>query len=517
MNKYVNRSLIMALHINIEELLNGKAVENNRLDYKEGWNPDSIYRTICAFANDFEDTGGGYIVVGVKEENGRAVRPVLGIDPLMIETIEKDMVGYNNLILPYYQPRLFLEEADGKNILIIKVTAGERRPYKVPDQITAKQKNWNYYIRYNSSCIVPKNEYEEELRSLANRVPFDDRGNADIKITDISTAILRDHLVTVKSALANEDMSGERLWTILDQMDLTEKTPDGPIIRNVAAMMFSERPDKFFKYSQVEIVIFPEGRQQNPNNMIELPVIKGPVPRMIRDTMNALKVNVIRKSIRKQKFDEHSITTFNYPYQALEEAVVNSLYHRDYQDREPVEITVEPDKISILSFSGPNHTISMDAIHEGKLLRSRRYRNRRLGEFLKELDLTEGRSTGIPTIQEELANNGSPAATIETDDARTYFIIDIPCHKDFVSDVLVLNKEGNVIKNVTINVIKELTERQQLILNTIQSDVTITAVEMSYKLEMSQRTIFRDIAELQKLGILEREGSKKKGKWIIKL
>lgn len=56
----------MALHFSIEDLLNGKAVENNRLDYKEGWNPDAVYRTICAFANDFEDTGGGYIVIGVK-------------------------------------------------------------------------------------------------------------------------------------------------------------------------------------------------------------------------------------------------------------------------------------------------------------------------------------------------------------------------------------------------------------------------------------------------------------------
>lgn len=507
----------MALHINIEELLNGKAVENNRLDYKEGWNPDSIYRTICAFANDFEDTGGGYIIVGVKEENGRAVRPVLGVDPQMIETIEKEMVGFNNLIQPYYQPRLFLEEADGKNILIIKVTAGERRPYKVPDQITARQKNWNYYIRYNSSCIVPKNEYEEELRSLANRVPFDDRGNVDIKIADISTTILRDHLVMVKSALASEDMSGDRLWTILDQMDLTEKTPDGPIIRNVAAMMFSEHPDKFFKYSQVEIVIFPEGRRQNPNNMIELPVIKGPVPRMIHDTMNALKVNVIRKKIRKQKFDEHSVTTFNYPYQALEEAVVNSLYHRDYQDREPVEITVEPDKISILSFSGPNHTISMDAIHEGKLLRSRRYRNRRLGEFLKELDLTEGRSTGIPTIQEELANNGSPVATIETDDARTYFIIDIPCHKDFVSDVIALNEEGNVVKDVVKDVVNKLTERKEAILQMMRADAKISAAEMSQRLNATSRTVQRDIAELQKLGFLVREGSKFKGKWIVKI
>ena len=51
----------MALPINIESLLSGSAVESNQLEYKEGWNPDTIYRSICAFANDFEDTGGGYI------------------------------------------------------------------------------------------------------------------------------------------------------------------------------------------------------------------------------------------------------------------------------------------------------------------------------------------------------------------------------------------------------------------------------------------------------------------------
>lgn len=505
----------MALHLNIEDLLNGKAVENNRLDYKEGWNPDAIYRTICAFANDFEDTGGGYIVVGVKEENGRAIRPVHGIDPQRIEPIEKEMVGLNNLIQPYYQPRLFIEEVDGKTILIIKVAAGERRPYKVPDYVTAKQKNFNYYIRYNSSCIIPKNEYEEELRSLANRVPFDDRGNADIKIEDISTVILRDHLVTVKSALANEDMSGKNLWNILDQMDLLENTPDGPLIKNVAAMMFCANPEKFFKYAQVEIVIFPEGRERNPNNMIEVPVIKGCVPKMIADTLNYLNVNIVKKNILKRKYDEHSDKTFNYPYQALEEAVVNALYHRDYQDREPVEITIEPDKISILSFSGPNHTISMEAIHEGKLLRSRRYRNRRLGEFLKELNLTEGRSTGIPTIQEELANNGSPAATIETDDARSYFIIDIPCHPDFRESKIMPNGENNCPKDCP----KELTERQQVIIALIREDNLLTsqkiAQKISQKESVSERTIKSELSKLKNMGILRREGGRKDGYWVI--
>ena len=74
----------------------------------------------------------------------------------------------------------------------------------------------------------------------------------------------------------------------------------------------------------------------------------------------------------------------------------------------------------------------MEAIRSGQSLRSRRYRNRRLGEFLKELELTEGRATGIPTIQDELHDNGSPQATIETDEERSYFLIDIPCHPDFI-------------------------------------------------------------------------------------
>ena len=43
----------MALPISIEKLLSGGVVESSRIEYKEGWNPDAIYRSICAFANDF--------------------------------------------------------------------------------------------------------------------------------------------------------------------------------------------------------------------------------------------------------------------------------------------------------------------------------------------------------------------------------------------------------------------------------------------------------------------------------
>ena len=516
----------MRLPINIEELLSGRAVEGDRIEYKTGWNPDAIYRTICAFANDFDETGGGYIVVGVKEENGHAIRPVTGIDPNQIEPIEKDMVGYNNLMRPYYQPRLYIEEVDGKTVLVIKVSPGERRPYKVPDQITAKQKTYNYYIRYNSSSIVPKDEYERELINLANRMPFDDRGNDDIKLTDISPLLLHDYLVKVKSSLADISLT-DHMEDVLEQMDLLEAVPEGWRIKNVAAMMFSERPDRFFRQAQIEIVLFPEGREKNPNNLIEVEPIRGSVPQMIEKALSYLNTNVIKKQILKPKDREESIKFYNYPYQALEEAVVNSLYHRDWTIREPVEITVEPERISILSFSGPNHTIPMEAVQKGISLRSRRYRNRRLGEFLKELDLTEGRATGIPTIQEELQANGSPAAKIETDEERTYFLIDIPCHPYFVKkettiDSDVVNDDnvtkGGVkggVKDGVKDGVKELTEVQEVIVKEMLFDPYITTSELAQKTGIKFRTLQRYVSQLQAAGIIVREGGRKEGKWVI--
>ena len=59
---------------------------------------------------------------------------------------------------------------------------------------------------------------------------------------------------------------------------------------------------------------------------------------------------------------------------------------------------------------------------------SRRYRNRRLGEFLKELDLTGGRSTGIPKIPRDMTANGSPVPEFETDDERLSYLVRLPTH-----------------------------------------------------------------------------------------
>ena len=162
------------------------------------------------------------------------------------------------------------------------------------------------------------------------------------------------------------------------------------------------------------------------------------------------------------------------------------------------------------------------------MVRARRYRNRKLGDFLKELDLTEGKATGIPTILKEMKANGSPAALFETDEARTFFIATFPIHPYFSSiedqnDVQnddkndapndaqndVLNDSQNDAQTLIVSV------RQNDLLKLIKANKKITRAELSEKLSISKKTVERDIKYLKEQGILSYKGSARTGEWII--
>ncbi len=108
--------------------------------------------------------------------------------------------------------------------------------------------------------------------------------------------------------------------------------------------------------------------------------------------------------------------------------MVNAVYHRSYEVREPVEVRITRQELTILSFPGADRSIRMEDLQTGRAI-SRRYRNRRIGEFLKELDLAEGRCTGIPKILRAMRANGSPAPVFESDDDRTSFLTRLAVHE----------------------------------------------------------------------------------------
>jgi ATP-dependent DNA helicase RecG len=88
--------------------------------------------------------------------------------------------------------------------------------------------------------------------------------------------------------------------------------------------------------------------------------------------------------------------------------------------------------MEIISYPGPVPGIEARHLQAGATAPPVPNRNRRIGEFLKELELAEGRGTGIPKIMRKMQENGSPKPIFEFDEARTFFRVTLPAHPQYI-------------------------------------------------------------------------------------
>lgn len=329
--------------LKIEILLEGQVVEQNRVEYKEGWNPGDIIHTICAFANDYDNVNGGYLVIGVAANEGTPILPPTGVEKGQVDSIQQEIFQYCNKVEPRYIP----------TIDVI------RRGY------------------------------------------------------------LEDFLRDSNSALMNE-LNSRTLEDLLLSLEVANESDTDLAIRNIGILMFSERPDKLIPGAQINLVKFNTEEAEASNDFI-VKTFTGPIWMQVRDALAYIKSTVIEEKVVKIKNQAEAEHFYNYPYNALEEVLVNAIFHKSYREGEPVEIRIYVDNIQILNYPGPDKWINMDQFIVGKI-RARKYRNRRIGEFFKEIELSEKQGTGIPTILSELKKNGSPLPEFETDEDRTYLI-----------------------------------------------------------------------------------------------
>jgi len=463
------------LPINLADLLRQRTVEGDRIEYKAGWNPDAIVRTLCAFANDFENLGGGYIVIGQDcDANGQPVFPPVGISANQLDKIQRELLGYCNLIQPPYFPMLSVEVFEGRNLIVLWAPGGQNRPYKAPAAVMAKRKVYQYFIRRYSSTVEARGADERELLSLTATVPFDDRYHQTANMGDLSPRLMEEFLREVGSDLAEEarTLSTEALGR---QMNVVGGPQEAPLVKNVGLLFFNEHPHQFFPATQIDVVWFPEGAG---GDRFEEKIFQGPLARMTRESLDYIQRNYLRETVIKHPHRAEAERFWNFPYAAIEEAVVNAVYHRSYEEREPIEVRITPDDLVVLSFPGPDRSIRMEDLRAGRAV-SRRYRNRRIGEFLKELDLTEGRSTGIPKILKVMQENGSPAPEFESDDDRTHFLIRLPVHS---------RAPRLTTGEVTPQVTQQVTPQVHLLLTTIRGE--LTRAEIMEGLELKDRMHF---------------------------
>ena len=424
--------MIPILPIDVQALLYCRGVESSRVEFKASWEVETaggtaaqVLRTICAYANDIQNLYGGYIVLGVAEANGRAVLPPAGLAPEDVEAAQKWIRGNCNRISPVYQPVLSPEVVDGKLVLVVWAPGGDNRPYEAPETL-AQGAVKRYYVRHGTDTVEAKGDVLRTLMQLTAKVPFDDRRALDVPLEKVSMSLVRRHLRDVNSRLADETDDKE----VLRRMRLTVPVNAHEVPRNVALLMFTDDPDQHFPGARIEVAQFAGDAR---GNLIEERTFRGPLHEQIRACVNYLQG--LSTALFQKVPDGIQVKGWiSYPLPAMEETIVNAVYHRSYDGQpDPVKVYLYPDRMEITSYPGPVPGIEHRHLQPGAHVPAVPARNRRIGEFLKEVRLAEGRGTGIPKVFASMQQNGSPVPRYDFDAHRTYFTAILPAHPEYIA------------------------------------------------------------------------------------
>lgn len=414
----------MALPVNISTLIHGNTVEWERLEFKKGWNEEDIMHTICAYANDINNWNGGYIIIGVEEQNGRPILPPIGIDINQIDSIQKKLIEVSKKLQPNYFPIVEPTVFQDKHIVVLWCPGGDYRPYSAPTTLGQKSQR-AYYVRRGSETIKANKEEERNLLELTAKIPFDDRINHHASIDDLSFPLIQAYLKEIGSKLYDEAHKMDFI-ELCKQMQIVKGSTEYLKPTNVGLLMFSENPQVYISSAYIDIAIYKDdnGTEYTQKEF------RGPLHKQLRSALEFLNTNVVKETVRKQIGKAEALRFYNYPYEAIEEVLANAIYHRSYENESQIEVHVRLDKIETISYPGALPPVDNKALKQERIL-ARTYRNRRIGDFLKELNLTEAKgTTGIPTIRQAMKRNGSPEPIFQMDEDRMYFLTILEIHPE---------------------------------------------------------------------------------------
>ena len=162
------------------------------------------------------------------------------------------------------------------------------------------------------------------------------------------------------------------------------------------------------------------------------------------------------------------------------------MYHKSYRKPEPIVVTFTREQMTITSIPGPDRSIKTADIKRLRLV-SKGDRNRRIGEFLKELDLAEARNTGYPVILGATKTNGSPKPILETNTHRDYFTFVLPIHEMFLKSDAETVRELNATDPVSDPV-----DSRSVTLVGALANGPLTAANLRKELSIAHRKFFRD-------------------------
>lgn len=343
----------------------GVDVEFKELDRKTGKLPESISKEVCAFVN----TEGGELYVGVANDGS-----IVGVDNVD-DTMTRLSNTLRDTILPDVTPFIQIrdEQEEGKSIVKVTASIGTERPYYL------KQKGLTpngVYVRIGSAS-VPVNE--AGIRSMI----MDTSGKSFEESRSLNQDLTFD-------ALADE-MKKKNIEFGAAQMKTLKLIGADGLYTNLALLLSDQCP-----YT-IKTAIF-----QGTDNAVfrERKEFSGSLLNQLSDVFQFLdfynKTQAIFKGM--DRVDQR-----DYPEDALREALLNSIIHRDYLFSGSTIINMYEDHIEFNSLGGLVSGLSMEAIMVG----ISQSRNPNLAAVFYRLKWVESYGTGIKKIKRLYANSVS--------------------------------------------------------------------------------------------------------------
>lgn len=455
--------------------------EDDTTEFKLSIDKDKVGKTICAFANDYNNLDVGYLVIGVNDKTRR----IEGIEINNWDKIQILLANICNSIIPPVIPKLKkIEAQSGEIVLLIKVNRSMIRPHRYKGKC---------FIRVLSTTRVAELNEENMLKtkSTASYLTFDALPNTHATLDDLNNEKIIDHYkMTRKNELLYVD-HGFSISDILKKgFELCCEIDNVFYPTNSAIFMFGKNPQKFFPNAYVNAIRW-EGTSVG-GRMFERLEIKGTLDSMLSSALSFLK----RFMATESKIKPDSLLRVDlreYPEIALREALANAIIHRDYQDinAPPIDLYMFDDRIEISNFGGLPGGLKITDLGTGK----RYLRNPTIATFMFEKRWIEKAGTGIIRIYQEMSRNESPEPKFEGDDK--FLKIILPSNSRYKAFRYIEDGRNAAFRGEIENAKKLLTEATSICPESIEVWLALGQVLMENDEFIEARQCFETAQNLQ--------------------
>ena len=429
--------------------------ETQEIEFKQTPTKD-LAREITAFAN----TNNGTIYIGITDEG-----EICGTD-----TSNKARARIEDLaqsITP--RPRITIETLENK-ILALHVKEGTNKPYMCPE---------GFFIRTNSQCRKLGLQEIYELFTYGDHLPFDTAINRNAAYPKDFSREKYTHYLKLADIDTETDCD-----TILENLNCLTSENKKKYLTNTGVLFFSKEPAKHLPQSAVICALY---KGNDKTQILDRKEYTGTIIENIESALTYLESYLnTRYEITGPRRKEIP----DIPKQALREAVVNAVCHRNYLEcGAHVMVEIFRDYVTISNPGGLPKGLKETQF--GKISVAR---NPEIAQLLFRANYIEKMGTGILRIRTEMDKASLPSPKFEYD---TFFVI-------------TLWRESGLENRA-----EELSENGRKIVEMMQNNKTISISELSASIGISQSTVTREIKTLKKNAYISRVGNLRTGYWEV--